>query len=401
VNTRREIPGVAAILRRRAIAGAHESSDQSDASLPEPADWLHEVANILDGVSEHHRPAGFEDARRILFERAELALKRAKSEGLSIQLNPDEAGAMEALIALDGSRPSLALTCGKVNYDDPFIGKWKSHLQANESTISQCAACVGRIEAHRERHAERFGTGVLYDSTAGLVLTAAHVLRNLQSRLRHEQADGIADFDDGPVIDFRGEYSSDRRHRLKIQRGISIGASGSPYVDAAVLKVRPLTEAEAARSGDTVEDIPAAATLRLTASGDQPVIAGSFCTIGYPDKAPKGSYTDATGSGNDWFAIVEHLLGGSYGIKRLAPGLPLSQPDVLSENPAERRFGHDATTLFGSSGSPLFAWNDRNHPVFGIHVTGAVLVSNFAEWVPCFSDRLRMAGDKISRGQGS
>jgi hypothetical protein len=400
VTTRRDIPRLSEILGRRVISGGHESSAQVDHSMPEPLDWLHEVSSLLDKVSQDRRPAEFEQARKTLFAQAEPVLRRSKSEGLSINLDPDEAGAMEALIALDGSRPSLALCDGAVNSNDPWIGKWKTHIEAIAPTIREIASCVGRIEEHRPGGVARFGTGVLYDADAGLVLTAAHVVRNAKSMLGHTEADGAIAFDDGPIIDFCGEDSSEERRRLKILGGAAIGADG-PYIDTAVLKVRPFTDEEAARCEDVVEDIPPAVKLRRNSVGDPTPVVGTFCVVGYPERAPPGSYPDATGSAIDWSAVVERLLGGVYGIKRLSPGMALSQPAPAAGSPRERRFGHDATTLFGSSGSPVFAWNDPKHPVFGVHVTGAALFSNFAEWIPGFSDRLSEVEKKIEATFGT
>jgi hypothetical protein len=373
---------LAEILSRRVVPGSHESAARSDASLPDPADWLQEVSVVLEKLPN----AGdneFKLAQKTLYSYAERALKHAKAAGPSLPLDADEAGAMEALIVLDGSRPSLLLRKGTVDKNDPWIGKWKTHIAAIESTIEQCAACVGRIELHRDRAPQRFGTGFLFDTGRGLALTAAHVLRDMKAASAHNVAGDVVRFNDGPVIDFRGEHSLTDRHRLKIVAGAVVDQASR--LDVAVIKVRPYTPAEAKRCGEEISDIPAAVELRRQ-SFDDPPIAGDFCVIGYPDWAPSGTYIDATGSKEDWMVVVERLLGGAYGVKRLAPGFALSQP--LQSGVSASRFGHDATTLTGSSGSPVFAWNDAGNPVFGVHVAGAVLSSNFAEWVPGFDGKL-------------
>lgn len=394
VTKRSDIPRLADILKRRLVQGSHESAARAEEALPEPLDWLGEVSDILDSVPADRRHAGYAQARQILFSRAEPALNRSKSIGPSIELDPDEAGAMEALVALDGSRPILALRGGAVDLKDPWIGKWKEHLKAIPSAISEIASCVGRIEEHRAQPVARFGTGVLYNGDPGLVLTAAHALRNACLMHAHEKKDGIVIFDDGPVIDFCGEDGSQERQRLKIIRGAAID-DGGPFVDAAVLKIRPFTQEEASRCDEAMEEVPAAGRLRKKTVDDSAPVAGSFCVVGYPDSAPPGSYPLANSSAVDWFELVEKLSGGIYGIKRLSPGLPLSQPDPKGLSPRERRFGHDATTLFGSSGSPVFAWNDPGLPVIGVHVTGAAGFSNFAEWIPGFSARLSAIETKL------
>lgn len=375
-------PYLAEILKRRLVPGAHESVDRTGASLPDPADWLHEVATVLKKLPSAEERE-FEYAQKTLYSHAERALKRTREQGPSISLDADEAGAMEALIVLDGSRPSLLLRQGKVDASDPWIGKWKNHIEAIESTIQQCAASVGRIEQHRKELPQRFGTGFLFDAKRGLVLTAAHVLRDMKATSVHDVSGGLIRFEDGPVIDFRGEISLEERHRMKILAGVAVDPASR--LDVAVLKIRPFTATEADRCGEKVLDFPEIANLRRHSFGEPPIV-GDFCVIGYPDWAPPGTYNDITGSNEDWISVVERLLGGAYGVKRLAPGLALRQPDPTSA--LSRRFGHDATTLTGSSGSPVIAWNDTGHPVFGVHVAGAVLSSNFAEWLPGFNSKL-------------
>jgi serine protease len=387
VDEYKHLPNLAEILKRRLVLVAHESAGPTEVTLPNRADWLHEVSQALQKIPPEKLASrgDFDEAASLLFRHAEATLIRAEAEGPSMRLGADEAGAMEALIAIDGSRPSLLLREGSVACDDPWIGKWKEPLRASSATIGACAASVGRIEAHTHVPGRRFGTGFVFDSS-GLVLTAAHVLSDIKAASQHSEGGGIVDFVDGPVIDFCGEIESSGRQRLKIESGSPITANG-PYVDAAVLKIRRLTEAEAASSGDEITELPSALFLRKR-SFDDPPIVGTFCVIGFPERAPEGSYRKATGSEVDWIAVVERLFGGTFGVKRLAPGTALSQPVPSSSERSERRFAHDATTLFGSSGSPVFAWNDRKHPVFGVHVAGAVLACNFGEWIPSFSERL-------------
>jgi V8-like Glu-specific endopeptidase len=59
---------------------------------------------------------------------------------------------------------------------------------------------------------------------------------------------------------------------------------------------------------------------------------------------------------------------GTTTLKRLAPGLLLkAEPGLLT---------HDATTLGGSSGSPVIAWSGRQR-VIGLHFKGHYGVANY------------------------
>jgi serine protease len=59
-------------------------------------------------------------------------------------------------------------------------------------------------------------------------------------------------------------------------------------------------------------------------------------------------------------------------------GLGSQQKDAATQ----LAFGHDATTLSGSSGSLLYAFKDVGTPAFGLHFAGFNNDSNYAIQMP-------------------
>jgi len=55
-------------------------------------------------------------------------------------------------------------------------------------------------------------------------------------------------------------------------------------------------------------------------------------------------------------------------------------------------FGHDPTTLGGSSGSPVFNWLDAAPGSFGLHFAGASVDTNIAHAVAACATELRAIG---------
>jgi hypothetical protein len=83
-----------------------------------------------------------------------------------------------------------------------------------------------------------------------------------------------------------------------------------------------------------------------------------------------------------WPEVYAALFGNRFGVKRLAPG--------ATHEPLGRyrwAFGHDATTLRGSSGSPLVNWFDSTPDAFGLHFQGRAKEANLAHAIArCASD---------------
>lgn len=387
-----DLLGMIARQHRRAAAGSHaesagnrslESAAADADDLPPPSDVTDRLRDLIDRVPEDEiadREA-FALAREALLAQTAKTVAKAKEEGPRTSFSRNETLALEAVIRTNGTRPSLMLRDNAVPDGHPFLDDWRDDVLGRVSAIAVAASAVGRIEPTRGSPANYFGTGFVIDDQKHLVLTNRHVLEQMWRALRHviDVRNGRYHFLDGAYIDFAAEIGATRRDRFKVVEAMFVGEDGPGLerLDAAVLKVRPLTPDEAAAERQQVSVLPA--RIRSTQSPDG--AAGqltSFCAIGFPGQVPPPSQRQGTDLLVDWNWVTYELMGGRYGVKRVAPGLVHKPLGSLADDPAGWCFGHDATTLGGNSGSPMLAWSDAGSPAFGIHFSGTSVTTNYA-----------------------
>lgn len=372
------LSSIRAVLAAGGPRVGHESSGPAnpDPEDVKPASVLQRVATALDGEASRHigeAAADFSKAKSILIEHGEKALRKLSTGDGPANFDDDDLGSLEAIVQFDGSRPAFVLRGGGVDQQHPFLGQWANDIRGGVNTIRRCAGSVGRLEPVGGGPLDYFGTGFIVDRKARLVLTAGHVLAKIVKRVgrRGSVSGGVFKLGDDMRIDFDGEADARGKHLLKVEAGVRIGTAA----DAALLMVRSLTAAEDAEHADA--EMPAQFDRRMEVPAGGKPIAGSLCLIGFPARfEPPRSEPD--GHQVDWEWVRFHLTGATQGVKRLAPGLPSRQPDAKAAD-AGRRFGHDASTAGGNSGSPVIAWKDQDQPAIGVHVSGETFVSNEAE----------------------
>jgi hypothetical protein len=193
------------------------------------------------------------------------------------------------------------------------------------------------------------------------VLTNWHVLEAMlrRSSTLAEEIDGTFRIYDGVRIEFGGETQSLARKRFKVVSATPSGLDGNSFarLDIAVLRIEPLSGSPALPT-----PIPLLADLNAAQGATAPV-----CVIGFPGRPEQIS---GTSDGIDWTWVTNQLIVGGYGLKRFAPGE--IEPIVGAIEGDERPWvmGHDATTLGGSSGSPILLLHQPGH-AFGIHFAGS------------------------------
>ncbi|TWA66335.1 trypsin-like peptidase [Azospirillum baldaniorum] len=360
-----------------------ESADVAAEDLPPPDIVTDGLADTLDRLpaDEIADPVTFARARDLLLKQTTRTLTKVRQSGSKAVFTPKELSSMEAVIKLDGTRPSLMLRDGEVPANHPFLGTWKDEVKGASYAIARTAASVGRIEPKRGGPANYFGTGFVIDHGRGLVLTNRHVLEAMWRRLRDviDLKNGRFTFLDGAYIDFVGEVGSMRRNRFKVVEAMAVGpdATGNERLDAAVLKIRPLTTDEAKAEQQVVGDVPRAVPLSNELDGPLGQFT-SFCVIGFPGTIPPPAERQGTEGKVDWQWVAYELMGGRHGVKRVAPGIVHKPLGSLEDDPKQWCFGHDATTLGGNSGSPVLAWKESGEPAFGLHFAGATIQTNYA-----------------------
>ncbi|HKH48258.1 MAG TPA: trypsin-like peptidase domain-containing protein [Thermoanaerobaculia bacterium] len=366
------------------------SEEVLDAEPPHPDEVLQSVKDVMDRIpeAEIENPDDFQRALHIFMTHADRAVQKLNRDPAA-PLNRNESFALEAVIRTDGTRPSLLVRGGTVDPKHPLAGGWHDTLMAVKDSLRERVAAVGRIEPANPSSNNFFGTGWLVDADQGLVLTNLHVLEAMWSRLPNAMLrgnDGSYQVLPGAAfIDFAGESGSLVKNRFPIEKAIPSGIDGSGFsrLDLAVMKIKTTDQ-----SGAPSATLPVPIPVVADTEGPQGNLS-SFCVVGFPGPPP---FTSGVHEGVDWIWVNTTLFGGRFGVKRLAPGQAHRALGSLDGDPKQWVFGHDATTLGGSSGSPVLAWLDSDKGGFGLHFAGASVDTNCAHAIVQFRDRLQELG---------
>ena len=383
--------------RKSCAAGVRAESTETFAADPQKAPDADEVVSrVRDTMAkipeeEIADPDAFRRALTIFLKQAETTLRKM-GRNPEAPLERQDVFAIEAVIKTDGTRPSLLIRNGLVNADHPLAGGWRDSLIAAKDAIRACARAVGRVEPSNATAANYFGTGWVVkklDDTTGLVLTNRHVLEAMREQLQNSMsptASGFSLLEGAAFIDFAAESGSLERRRFQVvsARNASVDGAGFARLDAAVLTIKRI-------AGETI-DLPP--PIPVIADTDGPIgNLSSFCVIGYPATPPFGS---GIHEGVDWAWVNATLFGGRFGVKRLAPGIAHRPLGSLDGDARQWVFGHDATTLGGSSGSPVIAWLNQGGGGFGLHFAGASVQTNCAHAIAQCRAELEALGVPVS-----
>ena len=386
--------------RRVAQSGrlAHEAATaEAPASLLRPGahpdDILGQVQDVLSRMppEEVPDPDAFRRALTILLSESAGPVRRFVDAPHLLPSMQDRR-ALEAVIRADGSRPSFLLLDGAVKPNHPFLGEWKDKIAATSDLVRERAKAIGAIDStDPAKRRPYYGTGTLVKSGAGgklLVLTNLHVLLALREDLGHLFLPGTGPNNfrlrPGVVIDFSRESNRLNKPPFAVVEATASGIDGPGFarLDVAVLRIEP--------TADQTLGEP------IVVSANVDIVQGArdFCIIGFP--AAPDSY--ATGDTRvDWGWVTSTLFGNTFGVKRLAPGIKYRDLGSLAGDARKWVFGHDATTLAGSSGSPVIDWTKGGGAV-GLHFAGQTLDTNMAHAVEACADQLRSLGIAVDQG---
>jgi serine protease len=327
----------------------------------------------------------FAEALNTLRAHAPTALKKLVGDPQAPigGLSPDELASLEAIIIADGSRPSFLLDGGVAPLQHPFMGSWKDKVATNQQALAGIAGAVGRIQPKYGGDGRFIGTGCLVDKDKGIVLTNFHVLDDApRFGVKWEDAgNGQVKFLDWLEIDFVGEAFTFEESRFNIvgaRRGERSGR-GLGHLDAVTMRIESI---------DAKSRMPEAPVRFSNSIADYKKASGSdFCTIGFPSTPAIENTT-----GVDWNFVLRTLFDNQFGVKRLAPGRIILQPQANTLDSLGISFGHDATTFGGASGSPLIAWGALDQSAIGLHFAGQTSVSNYAVAVAMVAEELAALG---------
>jgi hypothetical protein len=353
-----------------------------DSGARRPDDVTDRVESILKQTPEDEvgDPREFQQALDTLLRHTRRA---TQSLFAAAPLSNGDLHALEAVVITDGTRPALLLRGDTVDPQHPMAGDWGSGLTEIEPILGQVAQAVGRIEPEHATASSYFGTGWVVDREHGLVLTNLHVLEEIGRRfpdvvVRSGQGFQILD---AVYIDFVRETGTARTNRFRVVEATPsrTDPADKARLDAAVLRIEPTEPGQA---------VPQAISLQPDVDGPQGNLEPAYL-IGFP--GPPSFF----GRGDDdvnWTKVYQVLFGNRYGVKRLAPGKVNNPLGSLDRDPGNWIFGHDATTLGGSSGSPVMGVIDGALTAYGLHFSGKSEVANRAHAFSESAAQLRAIG---------
>lgn len=292
-------------------------------------------------------PALYEELRSRIDDR--LKGKDAAFTAESATAGPDTAGIVLETIVREG-RPALLVQDNKITPDPKTAGGSArivvDRLSESAPKIAWALPLVGRIDlANYPGSLTYAGTGWLV--APDLVVTNRHVAQIIA------QGDpGSFEFKPGRfgerlevLLDYRHEFDRDATQRVRV-RAVKWIESDPAKADIAFLEVD--------RRTDGLN--PAFIDL---ADGDAG--PGTFvAVVGYPARAPAYIIPDQ--------AWMDRIYGGTYDIKRIAPG----QMQANSRGWAT----HDCTTLGGNSGSAVL--DMATGKAVALHFAGLYMIENYA-----------------------
>ena len=273
---------------------------------------------------------------------------RALADGDEQRLaeRPRMVSSLEAIVRLDGSRPSFMIREGRIDFDSSPIGTWQPSLSGSAAEINKAIACVGRIDDPSESAGFQ-GTGFLIHEN--LILTNRHVLQVIADKVPGTGWKMRA----GITIDFGHEFRGHESvNRRKLKSVVFTGAKSiggaidHSRLDLALIELEPTTQDQLPKH-----------ILAVDVSPDWAAVDQVIYTIGYPAAPAIGDYKPS---------LLEQLFQSTYGYKRLAPGLVMPSKRAAS---AAWTTGHDATTIGGNSGSVVLV-QGRETLAAGLHYGG-------------------------------
>jgi endonuclease G len=290
--------------------------------LPEDAkNWEERLADEVNGAGFMNLPVGVVQLPPdLIFQANEALALHADGQPLDAEQAALRKRALQWIM-----RPALRIDATGPKVDSVVTAIWGEYAAQIVELVARWAPSVARVDAALPSGRVHVGTAWPIGTRTGerLFVTNRHVINACH---------GLATW-----LDF-GVY---------VGPGTAVPITAPPLVhptqDLALLRV-------AAASAPAVPDLPLAGTV--------PQHRDAILVIGHPGE-PLPEHRDA----------IVNLVGfdAVWGVKRASPGLarsshPVSRADWVGS------WAHDATTLGGNSGSPVF--DLRSGRVLGVHAGG-------------------------------
>ena len=136
-----------------------ESVPVAEAAPPRAAEVTERVEEAARRMAERRDVDGrdFRRALDVLLRTTDRAVRRL-DENPDVPLPPDEVYALEAVVRVDGTRPSLLVRNGVVDPGHPLAAAWAGQLTAAGEQLGRAVAAIGRVEPTQPTGIDFFGT---------------------------------------------------------------------------------------------------------------------------------------------------------------------------------------------------------------------------------------------------
>jgi hypothetical protein len=341
-----------------------------------------------DVVENPNTPLGQPEADAFIESAADF-LERLGAEGPDAQTGPQDEFLAEAIVHIDGTRPAPLVHDGFVDVNDPKLGNWRADIIRAEAAIRHNIAATGRVLRNGKVDPDSvYGTAWMI--APGLAATAQHVLELMAE---FDTASRSWLLKRGFTVDFSIEdgRAPDPRKRYRVA-GVE---RPSPDTINNMLDLKNLDIAVLRLAENNLAAMPTPVSLSKAAPSldDE----AKLYVVGHPRRF-SGSWiaeTEAAAAANSnliFRGILEQLLGNSFGVKRLSPGVVELAPGTMPNDIHKRVLSHDASTLEGNSGGPVLDLTTMPDRAIGLHFGGGVRKRNFALSVPDIQQHLTLPG---------
>ncbi|HKG61834.1 MAG TPA: serine protease [Pyrinomonadaceae bacterium] len=269
-------------------------------------------------------------------------------EGMASESDADLRGLVLETIVREG-RPAIPVLENRISFQNAIVDAAADtivkRLKETAPVIEPLIPLVGRVDV------DNFPSALSFVGTAWLVDSNVAVTNRHVAELIARNNDGAFKFRPGRLgeelrvsVDYRHEMGQDGKDSVGVLRVIWIEPEPGP--DIAFIELDRRTD------GTFKPSITLAAN---DATPDSEVVV-----IGYPARAPASIIPN-----QEW---MDKIYGGTYDVKRVAPGLA----GGISRGWAT----HDCTTLGGNSGSVVV--NMNNGEAVALHFAGLYMIENYA-----------------------
>ncbi len=303
-------------------------------------------------------------------EMRSLRRPRGALESRGGSLEAPRMGGLEKIIR-DIDRPSLLVQRG--TFLPTTLPTWRAVLENARPRLERAIAGVGRVEV--EYHGRRVMLGTAWLVAPGVVVTNRHVA----VEFARYGAGGTFPLRTDPLrrplqvfVDFKREQGQSAMLQFRVEQVVHIEPDDDVSPDIALLRI-----------SEKAVNAAVAAPPPLVLSSAAPIESQLVACLGYPARDPDEINQVA----------MQQYFQGQYEVKRLAPGV------VIPAASAAWAFAHDASTLGGSSGSPLVDLIDGT--VVGLHFSGISGKANFAVRASAVADLLARLKIPAARPSGT